>query len=105
MGSQFNLGVFLRIWTDTLKNTALWSHWTLVRKARAPLVVTLQLMLVACAICAMGLCVAILGIEAVLADGTIVDSLSALRKDNTGYGLPQLFIGSEGTLGIITRLT
>lgn len=47
----------------------------------------------------------ILGVEAVLADGTIVDSLSALRKDNTGYGLPQLFIGSEGTLGVITRLT
>mmetsp|Transcript_44057 Transcript_44057/g.104249 ORF Transcript_44057/g.104249 Transcript_44057/m.104249 type:complete len:539 (-) Transcript_44057:278-1894(-) len=47
----------------------------------------------------------ILGIEAVLADGTIVDSLSALRKDNTGYALPQLFIGSEGTLGVITRLT
>jgi len=47
----------------------------------------------------------ILGIEAVLADGTVIDSLSALRKDNTGYGLPQLFIGSEGTLGIITRLT
>jgi len=47
----------------------------------------------------------ILGIEAVLADGSVVDSLSALRKDNTGYGLPQLFIGSEGTLGVITRLT
>jgi len=47
----------------------------------------------------------ILGIEAVLADGTVVDSLSALRKDNTGYALPQLFIGSEGTLGVITRLT
>merc|ERR1719223_2272584 len=47
----------------------------------------------------------ILGMEAVLADGTVVDSLSALRKDNTGYGLPQLFIGSEGTLGVITRLS
>eukprot|EP00928_Gymnodinium_smaydae_P056366 TRINITY_DN39760_c0_g1_i1.p1 TRINITY_DN39760_c0_g1~~TRINITY_DN39760_c0_g1_i1.p1 ORF type:complete len:541 (+),score=89.55 TRINITY_DN39760_c0_g1_i1:37-1659(+) len=47
----------------------------------------------------------ILGIEAVLADGTVVDSLSTLRKDNTGYGLPQLFIGSEGTLGVITRLS
>lgn len=47
----------------------------------------------------------ILGMEAVLADGTVVDSLSTCRKDNTGYGLPQLFIGSEGTLGIITRLT
>jgi len=47
----------------------------------------------------------ILGVEAVLADGTVVDSLSSMRKDNTGYGLPQLFIGSEGTLGVITRLT
>ncbi|CAL1157435.1 unnamed protein product [Cladocopium goreaui] len=47
----------------------------------------------------------ILGVEAVLADGQVVDSLSALRKDNTGYGLPQLFIGSEGTLGVITKLT
>jgi len=47
----------------------------------------------------------ILGMEAVLADGTILDSLSCLRKDNTGYGLPQLFIGAEGTLGIITRLS
>jgi len=46
-----------------------------------------------------------LGVEAVLADGQVVDSLSALRKDNTGYGLPQLFIGSEGTLGVITKLT
>ncbi|CAE7309314.1 d2hgdh [Symbiodinium sp. CCMP2456] len=47
----------------------------------------------------------ILGLEAVLADGKVVNSLSALRKDNTGYGLPQLFIGSEGTLGVITKLT
>ncbi|CAK9059166.1 D-2-hydroxyglutarate dehydrogenase [Durusdinium trenchii] len=47
----------------------------------------------------------VLGVEAVLADGQVVDSLSALRKDNTGYGLPQLFIGSEGTLGVITKLT
>jgi len=47
----------------------------------------------------------ILGMEVVLADGTIIDSLSALRKDNTGYALPQLFIGAEGTLGVITKLT
>ena len=45
----------------------------------------------------------VLGIEAVLADGTIVSSLNKLRKNNTGYDLKQLFIGSEGTLGIITR--
>lgn len=44
----------------------------------------------------------VLGLEAVLADGTIVDSLSTLRKNNTGYDLKQLFIGSEGTIGIIT---
>eukprot|EP00004_Rigifila_ramosa_P003367 TRINITY_DN1361_c0_g1_i1.p1 TRINITY_DN1361_c0_g1~~TRINITY_DN1361_c0_g1_i1.p1 ORF type:complete len:483 (+),score=94.22 TRINITY_DN1361_c0_g1_i1:71-1519(+) len=43
-----------------------------------------------------------LGIEAVLADGTIFDNLRQLRKDNTGYDLKQLFIGSEGTLGVIT---
>lgn len=45
----------------------------------------------------------VLGIEAVLADGTIVNSLNSLVKNNTGYDLKQLFIGSEGTLGLITR--
>jgi len=44
-----------------------------------------------------------LGVEAVLADGTIINGLNRLRKNNTGYDLNQLFIGSEGTLGIITR--
>jgi FAD/FMN-containing dehydrogenase len=44
----------------------------------------------------------VLGIEAVLADGRIYHGLSKLRKDNTGYDLKHLFIGSEGTLGIIT---
>ena len=47
----------------------------------------------------------VLGLEAVLADGTIVTSLNTLIKNNTGYDLKQLFIGSEGTLGIITRLS
>ncbi|OJJ32798.1 hypothetical protein ASPWEDRAFT_137238 [Aspergillus wentii DTO 134E9] len=47
----------------------------------------------------------VLGLEAVLADGTIVDSLSTLRKNNTGYDLKQLFIGSEGTIGIITGVS
>ncbi|EGC30035.1 hypothetical protein DICPUDRAFT_158305 [Dictyostelium purpureum] len=47
----------------------------------------------------------ILGIEAVLADGSIIDCLSTLRKDNTGYDLKQLFIGSEGTLGVITKVS
>ena len=42
------------------------------------------------------------GVEAVLADGRIVNALSKLRKDNTGYDLKSLFIGAEGTLGIIT---
>jgi FAD/FMN-containing dehydrogenase len=45
----------------------------------------------------------ILGIEAVLADGTIVSSLGKAIKNNAGYDIKQLFIGSEGTLGIITR--
>ena len=45
----------------------------------------------------------ILGLEAVLADGTVVSSMNRLRKNNTGYDLKQLFIGSEGTLGIITH--
>lgn len=47
----------------------------------------------------------VLGLEAVLADGTIVDSLSTLRKNNTGYDLKQLFIGAEGTIGIITGVS
>ena len=45
----------------------------------------------------------VLGLEAVLADGSVVDSARALRKDTAGYDLKQLFIGSEGTLGVITR--
>ncbi|MGI9287257.1 MAG: FAD-binding oxidoreductase [Pseudomonadales bacterium] len=44
----------------------------------------------------------VLGLEVVLPDGAVLDNLSALRKDNTGYDLKQLFIGSEGTLGVIT---
>ncbi len=44
----------------------------------------------------------VLGLEVVLADGRIWDGLRGLRKDNTGYDLPHLFIGSEGTLGIVT---
>ena len=46
-----------------------------------------------------------LGLEVVTADGDIWDGLSGLRKDNTGYDLRDLFIGSEGTLGIITAAT
>jgi FAD/FMN-containing dehydrogenase len=44
----------------------------------------------------------VLGLEVVLADGEIWDGLRGLRKDNTGYDLKQMFMGSEGTLGIIT---
>jgi len=46
-----------------------------------------------------------LGIEVVLADGRVLELLGALRKDNTGYDLKQLFIGGEGTLGIVTAVT
>ena len=45
----------------------------------------------------------VLGLEYVLADGTLVTSLNKMIKNNAGYDLKQLFIGSEGTLGIITR--
>ncbi|KAK2461799.1 hypothetical protein APHAL10511_006262 [Amanita phalloides] len=47
----------------------------------------------------------VLGLEVVLPDGTILDQLSTLRKDNTGYDLKQLFIGAEGTLGVITAVS
>jgi FAD/FMN-containing dehydrogenase len=46
-----------------------------------------------------------LGVEAVFADGRVYNGLSKLRKDNTGYDLTQLLIGSEGTLGVITAAT
>jgi FAD/FMN-containing dehydrogenase len=46
----------------------------------------------------------VLGLEAVLADGTVVSSMNRLIKNNAGYDLKQLFIGSEGTLGIVTRV-
>ncbi|WP_102224822.1 FAD-binding oxidoreductase [Acidimangrovimonas sediminis] len=45
----------------------------------------------------------VLGLEVVLADGTVVSSLNKMLKNNAGYDLKQMFIGSEGTLGIITR--
>ena len=44
----------------------------------------------------------VLGLEVVLADGRVLDLMRGLRKDNTGYDLKQLFIGAEGTLGIVT---
>jgi FAD/FMN-containing dehydrogenase len=44
----------------------------------------------------------VLGLEVVLADGRVMDSLTGLRKDNTGYDVKSLFLGAEGTLGIIT---
>lgn len=46
----------------------------------------------------------VLGMEVVLADGEILDLLSTVKKDNTGYHLKNLFIGAEGTLGIITKV-
>lgn len=45
----------------------------------------------------------VLGLEAVLADGTIISSMKKIIKDNSGYDLKQLFIGGEGTLGIVTK--
>jgi FAD/FMN-containing dehydrogenase len=47
----------------------------------------------------------VLGIEAVLADGQVLHGLKSLRKDNTGYDLKSLLVGSEGTLGVITAAT
>ena len=44
----------------------------------------------------------VLGLEVVLADGRVLSALKSLRKDNTGYDVKSLFIGAEGTLGIIT---
>jgi FAD/FMN-containing dehydrogenase len=44
----------------------------------------------------------VLGLEVVLADGRVLESLKSLRKDNTGYDVKSLFVGAEGTLGIIT---
>ena len=44
------------------------------------------------------------GLEAVLADGSVVSRLAGLSKDNAGYDLPALLVGSEGTLGVITRV-
>jgi len=45
----------------------------------------------------------VLGLEAVLADGSVVSSMNRMLKNNAGYDLKQLFIGSEGTLGVVTR--
>lgn len=47
----------------------------------------------------------VLGLEVVLADGSILPGLKSLRKDNTGYDLRQLFVGAEGTLGVVTAAT
>ena len=47
----------------------------------------------------------VLGLEAVLADGSVIDTLTPLRKDNRGFDVKQLLIGSEGTLGVVTAAT
>ena len=46
----------------------------------------------------------VLGLEAVLADGTVISSMNRMMKNNAGYDLKQLFIGTEGTLGVVTRV-
>ena len=46
----------------------------------------------------------VLGLEAVLADGTVINAMNKMVKNNSGYDLKHLFIGSEGTLGIVTRV-
>ncbi|MGV1037347.1 MAG: FAD-binding oxidoreductase [Candidatus Nanopelagicales bacterium] len=57
-------------------------------------------------VCAFGMTRAqVVGLEAVLADGTVLSHLTGLPKDNTGYDLAGLFVGSEGTLGVITAAT
>ena len=47
----------------------------------------------------------VLGVEAVLADGTVLDLLQSNRKDNTGYSLKDLFVGGEGSLGVLTAVS
>ncbi len=47
----------------------------------------------------------VLGLEVVKADGTILDLLAPVQKNNTGYDLKQLFIGGEGTLGVVTAVS
>lgn len=42
--------------------------------------------------------------KAVLADGTVIDATHKMTKNNAGYDLRQLFVGAEGTLGIVTRM-
>lgn len=57
-------------------------------------------------VCAFGMTRAqVAGVEAVLADGSVISHLAGLPKDNTGYDLASLFTGSEGTLGVITAAT
>ncbi|XP_037068173.1 D-2-hydroxyglutarate dehydrogenase, mitochondrial-like [Pollicipes pollicipes] len=51
-----------------------------------------------------GLHGSVLGLEAVMADGQVLDCMSTMKKDNTGYDLKHLLIGSEGTLGVVTKV-
>jgi len=76
------------------------------RKAAARSAATCRPMPAASTCCAMAIpATVVLGLEVVLPDGRIWNGLRGLRKDNTGYDLKHLFIGAEGTLGIITAAT
>ena len=84
--------------------TACSIHLTSVHEAVAPSAATSRRTRVAIVLFDYGMTRdMVLGTEAVLADGTIVSSMNEMIKNNAGYDIKQLFIGTEGCLGIVTR--